>query len=157
MLERYPIPTEETKALLLKIKEVILKYPQHFNMGTFLWEPDCDAEDRFRDYVQNGISTQNFITHKQCKTTGCIAGHALCLSDNPHFEFYTSSALSIKHILFAESGAVTLGITMEQASKLFYPEEWPSEFISGLSDDEEYLTTPELTAARIDYFIEHGK
>lgn len=116
--------TPEGKELLLKIKDLILEKPDTINM--YHWH-------------QRG----NYIPDdaQDCGTVHCIAGYAQVLTkrfgEDPEFV-----------------GKTALGLTNDEAVRLFLLREWPGHF---QCDYEKYFaSTPEsakVVADRIDHFI----
>lgn len=92
-----------------------------------------------------------------CGTAACIAGHTLMLQGAKPVKFVptwgsrgalTSLFLTKngKEVFASEAATTALGLTAEQADRLFYAENWPHGFAKGRTD-------PKVAAARIDHFI----
>lgn len=124
--------------LLEAICTAIEKHPAHFGMDSWFingWE--------FVDPKTGVPQLKNILDGRNhCKTTACIAGWALVLTNvTPPDEKIATAAAEL------------LGITDEQASYLFYVEVWPSQFVQLDGDDEAYPVTPQEAVARIRHFI----
>lgn len=122
------------KTLLLKVKEQILAEPRQFNM-----------KEWFYGQLPNGETPAN------CGTAACIAGWAytLAIGCNPD---------QARQIMRELSGFfrpdLALGITAEQADRLFHEMNWPKQFQS--TPRAGLKLRAKRAAARIDYFIRTG-
>lgn len=129
--------------LLLKVKAKILAEPKQFFMHEF-----------FTDHVV-GIDTI-----PNCGTAACIAGWAVTIARNENPEetrkYLYQSPNNLCTWLEAQKA---LDITKEQESKLFYTDNWPSEYDAAYNQawqDEDFEEAAKVAANRIDYFIAHG-
>lgn len=79
----------------------------------------------------------NYFTHETaCGTTHCIGGWAETISGVHDYEDY--------------SGATALEMDGDQASRLFFADEWPERF---QGEKDPWSPTPKQAAARIRHFI----
>lgn len=88
-----------------------------------------------------------------CNTPSCIAGWAVWI-DNPNRAAYSDE---VRYNMGLDLLKAHLGISYEQAYKLFEPNAWPEKFSDALQ--EELRGTPKAAEAagkRIDLFIESG-
>ncbi len=85
-------------ALLLKVKDQILKQPERFHMGAYVNYDDAD-----------------------CATTHCLAGWAYFFKHDMHMQIDPGSDNQYGERL----GAEALGITEAESSVLFYDWRWP--------------------------------
>ncbi len=127
--------------LLRKIQEEIRGNPSNFNMASYFGGALSEVDIRI------GV-----LEHK-CGTTACIAGWALAL--NPSVELqrvaYCLEDYDADDIEWKASNL--LGMSQEQASRLFHTDQWPREFQSRYdkcSHDEEC----QVAIERIEHFIQ---
>jgi len=111
--------------LLLKVKAHILEEPKRLNMSTWVRTDEVGPDA------------------PSCGTIACIAGW-VCLLIDADFDRRRSYRVNAIRLL---------GITEEQADRLFYIEAWPSEFYLDYSNTFSFAKMAKVTAERIDYFI----
>lgn len=92
------------KELLKQVRDAILQNETRFDM--------CD----FIDWPSSDLSDEELI--KDCKTTFCIAGWAVKLTQEK------LDLLDFGHI----GGRRALDLTDDEANKLFYHGSWPNEY-----------------------------
>jgi len=115
--------------LLRKIKKHILEEPNRLNMRT--WGRHFDPPYRPKSFPV-------------CGTTACIAGWAVVLKAT------TGTSVTNKLLLNAYiDGQKALELDSAQADRLFYLQDWPSQFKYGGSQRNK----AKVTAARIEHFI----
>jgi hypothetical protein len=163
--------------LLTKIKEAILRHPDHFDMSTWTYQP----------YQNPGrIQDGNVFP---CGTTACIAGwggYILGLinpsvnEDGCIQEMVDVTALpeatkqiapGIESMLdfdnaidgrvhFSDVVAKALGLNCTGADLLYYRCFWPKEFYGRYKvaeQDEDHLGMAQIAADRIDHLVQHGE
>lgn len=115
--------------LLNIIKKQILAEPRQFNMGNY-----------FSGILPDGTEPAN------CGTAACIAGWAMAKASasNPK----DARKLDVDRNNHA---AMLLGITEQQAGRLFYEDEWPKQFQS--TSRSGLKLRARRAAARINHFI----
>jgi hypothetical protein len=148
--------------------------PRRFNMET--WYTDA------ADYVKGNVEFEEFNGEHDfklngpeelppCATIGCLAGSACILSGEAPVHFTeTYKGVTIVHYDppsggWFENGQRVLGLTYEQAQRLFYPsksfvqqiggtqQHWPEPFAS----QYETALTPETRVAALRARVEHFK
>ena len=97
-----------------------LRHPEHFDMNSFGEKGNCG-------------------------TSYCIAGKALQLKgyELGEGDFYSPKG---KRVRIEDTAASLLGLTLDEASRLFYQSNWPPEFRGD--------RTPQEAVRRIEHFIE---
>lgn len=120
--------------LLRKVKRHILEEPKRLDMGTW------------------GESSRR----SPCGTVGCIAGWGMVLSQkHPERFIGEENADALAELLGSwteDPGASALGITTEQARRLFYVDQWPEHFRKGYGRLAKQKKA-ERVAERIEHFI----
>jgi hypothetical protein len=129
------------KKLLQQIQQDILRHPERFGMSDWAKKTDCG-------------------------TVCCIGGWALAekgwkfKKQSDGWVVYISPKGSVKN---SDDGfdpqnaaADALRLSIEQASKLFYEENWPIDFYNLFNDASTPLARAAVAVARIDHFIETG-
>lgn len=127
--------------LLRKIAKVIQEKPRQFNM-TYWHRNENVAMERIRAWdFKSFESLCDIPADKQisCDTTHCIAGWAQVLAPNRKCSIPAS-----------EDAQRLLGLTEQQASRLFFADCWPKEF---LGTKHIWRMSPAKAAARIEHFI----
>lgn len=124
--------------LLLKVKEAILNNPEGFQMGKYFKQPE---NNKIRDY---GLEWET-----RCGTACCIGGHAISLSG-------TERPLREEKYIPGEIYEIAkraLGLTDEQAGKLFYTAHWPVDLYREFSYSKSITKRAQIAAEVIDRFI----
>jgi len=114
--------------LLRKVAKFILAKPKRFDMANF----------GYRLPKKNG--------GPECGTVACIAGWAVILSQG----IPQRADVPMPSIGRLE-GMVALGISDEQAQRLFYTEPWPKQFAE--YDRDQTLKAARIAVKRIEHFI----
>ncbi len=114
--------------LLRRVQRAILKHPDQFNMRW--WFHALDATGR----PAGG-----------CGTAACIGGWALALSKK------LTPMQASRHDLHSSDYANLLGLTPDQADRLFIDDEWPAKY--QLFQCATVKGMARLAARRIDWFI----
>jgi hypothetical protein len=129
--EGEPMTVELLKKVAAKLRR--MRHKKHFDM---------------RDWIQEN----------ECGTAACIAGHAL-LDAGYRLRIRDYEIVSPKGRKVDPSSAAQrlLGLSSEQAARLFVAINWPKEF-RGKDDgeacyDPDIYNDPKVAAARIDHFI----
>lgn len=127
--------------LLRKIAKVIIEKPRQFNMDKWHNNEKVKGEDKLRGKYKYYYALCDFPKEKQisCDTTHCIGGWAQALSPDRNCE------------VAAEKDAKRLlEITLSQADRLFYCDNWPEQF-----QGKRVLWKPtrRQAADRIEHFI----
>ena len=152
---------QKAKDLLEKVAITILEQPARLSMNNWgsIYSPD---------YVGNRDISSSEVP--VCRTQGCIAGWTIFLGRptlrTKLLKETTQENYSIFHLDChvpdgAEEYAIKLlGITQEQADRLFYlpgfgfGEGWPKEFSGGFHKAKTDKQKAKITAARIRFFIQ---
>lgn len=140
--------------LLLNIKEMALEYPEHVSMHDWL-RVDFFSQDEagtFHDsmtthWADSGLFSDyrgNPAGFAACNTTACIAGWTMVLT--PVDEICISNEIAL-----AAQGR--LGLDVEQATRLFYLDAWPTQFKTAHDTSETPQARAQAVADRIDHFI----
>lgn len=146
--------------LLLQVKDRILKeeFPvimeSYFAVGPD--SPEIAQTDALEtvegwfSYEHEEIPGADGINKHGCKTAGCIAGHALMIvhPGNDKFHDYEYHAMT------------ALGISQEDADKLFFDWLWPDQFRISYNtylSEMEFKEANQVVADRIDHFIATGE
>lgn len=120
--------------LLRKVKATILAEPKRLCMS--VWLVECLA-------TEGGLA---------CKTVGCIAGWACCLSaDGRSIAQRRQNAQ--RTLDWHSSGRDALGLTDAQADCLFHVTFWPEEHAHAYYSGATPMARAKATARRIDAFI----
>ena len=119
-------------ALLRKVQKEILARPDQFNMDGW-----------FKQSASNGFRAGG------CGTAGCIGGWGLALTLRPK----TKRLDRLNPVQNIETFRDLFGLTLEQAERLFYEDEWPLEFKWFELYRPDNLTAARLASKRIDHFI----
>lgn len=148
----FPPLTRKTIRKLREIKKAILEEPKRINMDVWV-----DSQFRPRSKEK-----------PPCGTSACIAGHAVILDKNQRKILIEDGVLKItrkkktKHGIvevmdfnhqkvvfdFEQKGREILGLTINQAKKLFYNANWPLDLLN-----EYYRDHASGTAKLIELFI----
>lgn len=122
--------------LLRKIKAVMLARPKRVDMYGWL---------RHKSKERGG---------PVCGTVGCIAGWACLLSEKQGKSLSDKrEAVLMSFPDYASNGADALGITGEQAERLFFTNHWPKRLADSYDDDNSPRQKARIVARRIDLFI----
>lgn len=121
--------------LLERIRDCILQNPESFEMLYFV---DGDF------YIDSDTGAP-----AECGTSACIAGWAVAIHDRVHLK---SVEFQIR-----KRATEVLGITDEQADRLFFTPNWPKSLYDRYFDasiDQIYAAAASIAAERINNFIE---
>lgn len=125
IVEETPINTE----LLEQISDYILRHPDELAMDS--WSDIPGTIKRFFG----------------CGTTRCIAGTAMFLAQQNGADIPNSASTP-------GMAQQLLGLTFAQAERLFYLQNWPSEYRNAYAPGRKYSDTAAwVTAQRIKHFI----
>lgn len=100
-----------------------------------------------------------------CDTASCIAGHACLASGYAKGAFDTEVLKNGIKRSCSRAAQEELGLSNDQATKLFYTTSWPQQYYDQYSnevdvDDQEFIDPTriaKITCARIEHFIETGE
>jgi hypothetical protein len=115
--------------LLLKVKEAILREPEHFDMADWF---------RFRE---------------ECGTTACIAGWAISIGRNCDNLASAAALADLSDVNNWFHGQLLLELEFPEAERLFMWSEWPLYFRSQYINSETNASRALIAADRIDQFI----
>lgn len=131
-----------------RIKKAIMKYPDQFEMTN--WFSRRGLQGTYLNNREIG----------RCGTAACVAGWALHVANtnrNNQSIRETRDKLSLRIRWYEEEATRVLGLTYDQASRLFYAGQWPREFAIRYDN----ATTPKARAKaavdRINHFIKTGE
>ncbi len=121
--------TKKQEKLYNSVIEHILEEPKRINMNSWALNPDLVDEDM----------------RPQCNTVGCFAGWAYFLSEKvKDGELHRVDSMNIE-----DTAQAALGLTVEQAGRLFYPSSWPRQW--RLRRDRYEAGTPKYAKVVADY------
>lgn len=159
-LERCADVSEKTAKILRRVTKHILASPKRLVMGNWV-ETKTTYNSWFNDEIRDGSE------YASCGTAACIAGWTVLLTSvkNKKFKNFVNKR-EHKHTYFdwERAAGKKLGITEEQATRLFHVENWPRQFGRRfkMRGDEMELSLKQRTAnakaaaERIEYFIATG-
>jgi len=132
--------------MLNRVKQTILDEPRKLDMNVFLKRYPDEMLGRAEDFTP-------------CGTHACIAGWA-CILDIMDKRGITVEEISRDTIRnkddyeneYGKAGKI-LAINRVEQYKLFYLEDWPSEFTKRYDDSKTAQERAEVTAQRIEHFI----
>lgn len=141
--------------MLRRIQAHILEEPRRLNMSTW---GKCGLEpgDEIDRNYEQGIAGGDFhcLTPQSCPpcgTAGCLAGWTVMLEAldrgvRPYFGQCSMADVEAVRIL---------GLDAKEAPKLFYPDNWDSDFWSEYKQATTPLELADITSRYIDWFIEN--
>lgn len=122
--------------LLLKVKQAILEHPNRFDMNWFI-----------------GPNMNWFIGPTHCETTACIGGWSVAIAKYEADLELANIKIYSGDLSCREQAQIELGLTHDQAEKLFHVENWPEEFQELYYNTEGEKGVAQLAVDYIDYFI----
>lgn len=125
--------------LLRRVAKHVLDMPTRLLMNQWVQRK---GDDSFETEVSYGFDGEETRPFPPCGTVACIAGWS-CELKAARPRAVTNQQKYARKLL---------GLTSQEAARLFLPDQWPDKFEAGLRDDGEQHTA-EVAAARIEHFI----
>ena len=123
--------------LLLEIKENVLKYPRHVDMGSYLYIDDGLTDE------YSPVCMLDALRDGKCDSTGCVSGWASQLHN----------AKKGTRKVSAVDGEIPLRLNLQQCDELFYAGSWPDKFRDQYYNAKTPRGRARAVANRIDAFI----